>query len=187
MSTAERWGVHRSSWSRCVDQGDVRLALGNDHRRVEAELVSERQVDPPQNAEMVEVRRSLSAIEHSLGGDQDESPDMRFGVIYWIPDDESGIETRRAHPWVITRPPTKGDPMVLASPRTTSSRRAGPSDLAMPGGILPELEEEGWILVTWTQRFPPRNFGDYRLIGRLPQEWLGKLRAAIDARSRAIR
>lgn len=150
--------------------------------------MSEPEPDAGCGPDQARARRSFDQIERVFEDrSREQEPDVRFGVAYWIPDDESGIDTRRAHPWVITRPPMPGDPVVVASPRTTSRRRASSFDLLTPGGLLPELDDEGWVLVTWSRRFPRRNFVGYRIIGRLPQEWLGKLRAAIDAHARTIR
>lgn len=109
-------------------------------------------------------------------------PELQFGAFYWIPDDDSCFGAGDKHPWVIIAPFQLGRPNVQACPRTSSrSQACDGHELAMPAGILKELERDGLIVLDRRQPFLALRFRSYRLIGRLPDAWQRRLHDALVA------
>lgn len=110
---------------------------------------------------------------------------VKFGAFFSIPNEHTGLPQPGTHPWVVVEPHGAGRPMVVVS-LCSSSDSGGPDRLAMPAGVLPDLDRPGMIILGVTQRLHFRDLARYRYLGRLPLEWLRKLRAALDARARRI-
>lgn len=104
-------------------------------------------------------------------------PKLQFGAVWWIPDGDSGLSGKGAHPWVILSNYEPGIPVITACLRTSSNisqkRKKG---IYQPGGILKGLEREGVILSAMRRPFKVRKFRDYTYEGQLPDEWVEKLR-----------
>lgn len=109
-------------------------------------------------------------------------PDLRFGAFYWIPDEDSCFGDREKHPWVIVAPLWPGRLSVQACPRTSSRSQArGGNELAMPAGVLEELDRDGLLILDRRQPFLATRFKSYQLIGHLSEAWQRRLREALMA------
>jgi hypothetical protein len=109
-------------------------------------------------------------------------PKLKFGAIFWISDEDSGLGGDGAHPWVILSNYEKGMPIVTACLRTSSNisqnKKRG---LYQPAGMLKGLDREGVILPPVRKPFQVRKFRDYRYEGQLPDEWVERLRQHLDS------
>jgi hypothetical protein len=113
--------------------------------------------------------------------------ELRFGTFYWIPDEDSCFGDRDKHPWVIIAAFQPGRPTVQACPRTSRRVEArGSHELAMPAGILAELERDGVIVLDRRQPFLAARFRSYRFIGNLPEAWQRQLHDALVAEGHRI-
>ena len=108
-------------------------------------------------------------------------PAIRFGAVFWIPDEDSGLGGEGAHPWIIISDYQPGVPVVTACLRTSSNLQQNiKKGLYQPAGVLAGLDREGVILTGVRRPFEVYKFRDYRYGGQLPQEWLDKLRQHLD-------
>lgn len=107
-------------------------------------------------------------------------PKLKFGAVFWIPDEDSGIGGKGAHPWVIVSDYRSGNPVVTGCLRTTSDLRHNKKKgLYQPANVLSGLDKEGIILTGIRRPFEVQGFRDYRYEGQLPQEWLDQLKQHI--------
>ena len=104
-------------------------------------------------------------------------PRLRFGAVYWIPDEDSGLGGDGTHPWVIISDYRPEVPVVTACLRTSSNLRQNMrKGLYQPAGVLAGLDREGVILTGVRRPFQVQRFRDYKYEGQLPEEWLEELR-----------
>lgn len=100
---------------------------------------------------------------------------LEVGDTWWIPDSVSGFGQKENHPWIVVVPFKPTHPPVLACPRTTKRGRRK-DELYTPAGVLPDLDKEGAILLGFRMSFVASAFRDFDYIGRLPEEWVRKIR-----------
>jgi mRNA-degrading endonuclease toxin of MazEF toxin-antitoxin module len=115
-------------------------------------------------------------------------PRLRLGDVWWIPDDVSGFGDGQRHPWVIVRGYSPRRANILACPRTTTIR-SPQRGIVTPAGILPDLDQDGFILLMLRRSFVAKGFRRFDYIGRLPEGWLQKIRSFYEAlvKSKATR
>lgn len=106
---------------------------------------------------------------------------LAFGNVWWLPDAESGIGGNGSHPWVVIVEYRAPEPLVLCALRTT--KRQGAHALFTPAGIVPGLDQDGWIVLAVRQAVP---LGCFRRSGRhggiLPAAACTALRAELERR-----
>jgi hypothetical protein len=143
------------------------------------------QIGPAVVKSFADLQRQLEAEPDYL--ERFVSRDLQFGVFYWIPDNDSCFGDVDNHPWVIVVPYQRGRATVAASPRTSSRTvpRDG-SEFALPADVVDGLDRDGVIVLNRRQPFPAASFGHYRYIGRLPEPWQQRLRAALLAEGHRI-
>ena len=97
-----------------------------------------------------------------------------IGDVWWIPDDVGGFGQGERHPWVIVRGYSSGRANVVACPRTTkpTSPQRG---VMTPSGILPDLDQKGFILLVFRRSFVAGDFRHFDYIGRLSNHWIQKI------------
>lgn len=100
---------------------------------------------------------------------------LEVGDMWWIPDSVSGFGQGKNHPWVVVVPSKPNRLPVLACPRTTKRGRRKDA-LYTPAGVLPKLDKEGAILLGFRRSFEAGAFRDFDYIGRLPDEWVRKIK-----------
>ena len=100
---------------------------------------------------------------------------LKTGDAWWIPDALSQFGTRDRHPWIVITDYSPKRPPVLACPRTSQveNRTRG---ILMPANILPGLEREGIILLSFRRSFAAHRFRDFEYIGGLPDVWIQRIR-----------
>ena len=129
--------------------------------------------EPPAAEPSIEALASLVAPEST------SSPDLLFGAMYWIPEDDTGFTRKGERPYVIVAARVSGQPTVRVCPTTTVDvHERGPRGLIIPAGTLARLPRESVILVDRTFPVHRRLFAYYRFIGMLPQELVDALTAA---------
>jgi hypothetical protein len=107
-------------------------------------------------------------------------PKLKFGAVFWIPDEVSGIGGEGAHPWVIVSDYRSGNSVVTGCLRTTSDLQHNKKrGLYQPANILLGLDKEGVILTGMRRPFDVQGFKYYRYEGQLPQDWLDQLKQHI--------
>jgi len=101
-------------------------------------------------------------------------PKLRLGDVWWIADHVSGFGERGRHPWAIVRGYDTITVGVVACPRTTkiSSARRG---IVTPAGILPGLDQDGFIVLKHRQLFLAKDFRSFDYVGRLSERCIGKI------------
>jgi hypothetical protein len=60
-------------------------------------------------------------------------------------------------------------------------------ELRTPAKVLPELEKDGAILLGFRRPFAAEKFREFDYIGRLPDEWIRKLRDGMKRQIGGIR
>ena len=107
-------------------------------------------------------------------------PNLKFGAVFWIPDEDSGIGGEGLHPWVIVSDYKPGDVVMTACLRTSSNLAENiKHGLYQPAGIIAGLDRDGVIRTVVRTPFEVQKFRDYRYVGQLPQEWVDKLKKHI--------
>ena len=107
-------------------------------------------------------------------------PTLKFGAVYWIPDEDSELGGDGAHPWIVISDYRPGMSVVTACLRTSSNiRQSEKGGLYQPAGVLPGLNREGVVLPGVRKPFEAQKFRDYRYEGQLPEEWVTKLKSCL--------
>ena len=133
--------------------------------------------------------KSFTDLGHAIGraGGGAERFDfalLRFGSVFWIPDEVSSFGGREGeHPWVVVRPYRLGSVTVAACPRTSQVARNANKGLLLPAGVVDGLDRDGVILLKNRQTFIAADFRDYRYAGNLTREWQHQLRAELDTQA----
>lgn len=136
--------------------------------------------------------RSFADLQRQLEVEPDYvervvSGDLQFGVFHWIPDEDTCFGEGDNHPWVIVVPYQHGRATIAASPRTSCKPTPRDrSEFALPAGIVEGLDRDGVIVLNRRQPFAAAAFRQYRYIGRLPEPWQERLRAALLAEGHRI-
>lgn len=135
---------------------------------------------------MTESIKSFSALKKFLkeNDNYDELyvyPNLKFGAVFWIPDEDSGIGGEGEHPWIIVSDYRTGDVVITACIRTSSNITDNlKHGLYQPAGVLNGLNREGVIRTVVRWPFEVQKFRDYKYQGQLPQEWVDKLKKHIE-------
>jgi hypothetical protein len=111
---------------------------------------------------------------------------LRVGNMWWIPDDISKFGQGDTHPWIVVVDYKPNHPPILACPRTTKIGKRS-DEFLTPAHVLPDLEKEGAILLTFRRSFATEKFREFDYIGRLPDDWLVKFQQAFRTRSRGVK
>jgi hypothetical protein len=109
-------------------------------------------------------------------------PALKFGSVFWIPDETTGFGRDGEHPWVIVDPYRPGRPTVFACPRTSQVDRNVANGLFTPAGVIDEWDRDGVILLSMRRSLLAKDFAFYRQARDLPPEWQEKLRIELAKR-----
>ena len=110
---------------------------------------------------------------------------LTIGDTWWIPDAVTGLSKQR-HPWIIVRGYVPGQAGVIACLRTTTFAQSNQKrGIVVPAGVLPELDKDGLLILEFARTFDAVAFRDFQYIGRLPSEWIEKVRVYRRRRARA--
>ena len=128
-----------------------------------------------------DLRQLLTLLTEDEGGRAAYlHPRLTCGDIWWLSDAVTRFNGGRArHPWVVVEDYDPSRPAVYICPRTSKLEPPRPS-IRLPAGLLDGLDKEGLVLFRHRLAFDVEDFrapgSEY--IGRLPEEWLNRLREA---------
>lgn len=106
-------------------------------------------------------------------------PSLKFGAVWWIPDEMTGFDVATEHPWIVVVPYQQGRPVIVACPRTSQVDRNQGKGLFLPAGAVAGLDRDGIVLVQVRRTLVAADFRYYRHAGYLPEEWQQRLQAEL--------
>ena len=113
-------------------------------------------------------------------------PNLQIGDVWWIPDSVSGFGDKEQHPWVVVRRYQPGRANVMACPRTTDTRNST-RGIVTPAGVLPDLDQEGLIVLAHRRAFAAVDFASYQYSGRLPTIYIQRILSFYRSKGKADR
>lgn len=105
-------------------------------------------------------------------------PRLRFGDVWWIPDEITGFAEKEKHPWVVVKGYSPGRITVVVCPRTTS-RINLQRGIITPAGVLEGLDQPGLFVLEHRRVLPAEEFKDFSYIGYLSENWRQNIKTFI--------
>jgi hypothetical protein len=102
-------------------------------------------------------------------------PNLRVGDAWWLPDAFTHFGNKLRHPWVIVQPYSDRRPTVIACPRTTRLEKTC-RGIVIPEGVIDGFDRPGLLELRHRRVFVAREFRYFDYIGRLPEEWIRRIR-----------